>query len=334
MSGRSVAFPHIGAYLDIDLICGSDWPANTEVTLTIGDDHWTEQSDGDGLVTFDLEPFEVLPGQVVEMSDGTSSTTYIVVDLNVTTYDEINDTLSGTAGPGELEVEVCDDTNCETQYPIADGSGNWSVDLSVVDLAPGSYATLYQNDEDDNFTQNYWFIPDPYFTVSLQEGSITGYFWPANTEITLTIEDNRETWVGETNKKGEVVFDLTGFEILPDQELEMSGGTYTKTFIVKPLEVTDIDQDLDLVSGIAEPLSELEVTACSYDGETPTCETVMTSADELGNWQADFYHLVDISPGSDGSVQQIDEDEDSVLITWSVPFDDKGFELFLPIILR
>ena len=316
-------------------IFGWDWSPNMPVTLEINSVLIaTEESDPMGYVGFFPESFDIQPGQEIVLSDGTYTKTHTVIDLAVTTIDEVNDILNGTANPGTLTVDAYDAYNWETLYPVADTNGVWTVNFNTVDIAEGTSASIYQSDEDNDLTFIYWLIPDPKISERPQDDVVYGYSWPQNTEITLTIEYTRETLVEveTSNEHGSVYFFLDSFDLQPGDIVTMTAGTYTQEHIVRDISVTEIDQVLDTVSGTAEPGSEVQVCAYFYDGYYYTGACIITTADGSGIWQANFSGSVDIMAGSWGGVYQYDENNNYTYIYWEV--SDEGYQIFLPLIVH
>jgi hypothetical protein len=305
-----------------DYIVGVDWTPSTAVTLRIdGNLIATETSYEWGDVYFDDIDFDIQPGQTVVLSDGNYTKTHVVIDLAVTSYNTTANTLSGTADPGWLTIEAYDESSWEQKDVEANESGEWTTTFSSVVVDIGTLATIYQSDDDDDQTEIFWFIPDPHIWAYPQNNYVYGTRWPANAEITLTIDAARESWTETANEYGNVYFDLDDFDLLPAHELEMidASGTYLQTHRVRDIKVTVIDLEADTVSGTADPGSELIVCAEIDTGQywTRVCHTV--DADGVsGTWQADFSGSIGISAGTYGYVQQYDEFENLTYVYWAV----------------
>lgn len=73
---------------------------------------------------FDLEGFGPQPGQVLEVTDRTTTRTMTLTNLSVTGFDTDADTITGVATPGG-DVQVCVNTPdaCYLRYANGDGSG-------------------------------------------------------------------------------------------------------------------------------------------------------------------------------------------------------------------
>lgn len=305
-----------------DYVYGYDWKSNSPVTLRIdGTLIATETSRAWGYVDFNLESFDIQPGQTVVVSDGTNTKTHIVIDLAVTGYDGTAKTLSGTADPGWLTIRANDQENSEQKDIEANESGEWTATLSTVVIEEGVQAQLSQSDADNDRTDVFWFIPDPTIGANPKEEIVYGSLWPAFTEVTLTIEASRESWTETSSEYGGVGFDLEEFDLLPGHELVMTdeSGTYTQTHRVRNIRVTLIDLIADTVSGTAEPGSELVVCAETYTSQYYTRVCLDIVADEFtGAWLADFSGSLNISIETSGDVSQFDEGDNFTYIFWQV----------------
>ncbi|NLG96624.1 MAG: hypothetical protein GX491_04610, partial [Chloroflexi bacterium] len=176
---------------------------------------------------------------------------------------------------------------------------------------------------------------DPTFLVRLTENQVHGYGWNLDDTVTLTINDPEGDDFTDYQTVIEadwdplqtiVFFDLGEFKLKPGQEVSMSDESTTKTHIVRDLAVTVMDPEHDIVSGTAEPGSEVYVgevcdkTSCTF--------RFVTADPSSGEWVADFSTpgddpdkevVVDIVPGTSGEVHQGDDDGNETMIHWRVP---------------
>ncbi len=146
--------PYFNVYHLDNQIFGNKWTPNTTVTLNIGTNTWTAQSDSGGRFGLYLDPFDILPGQTLVMTDGTYTKTHTVKPVSVTGYDLIADDIFGTASANEeLDVIVYSYFNSAIDTLVADGSGSWTADFSgLFDLQSGTSVYIRQYDEDGDFT--------------------------------------------------------------------------------------------------------------------------------------------------------------------------------------
>jgi hypothetical protein len=307
--------PYIDVYPLGDYIFGFDWLPNSQITLTIGVNHWEKLSDSQGEVYFDLHPFDIQPGQIVEMWDGVNSRIYIVKNVAVTNVDQETDIVRGTTDPGhDVTTYACDDYNCHWIYPTADGSGNWSANFSgFVDIAPGSFGWASEIDQEGNATNVYWEIPDPYINVYPLGDYVYGYKWSPNSQIILKIQGNQ--WTRFSNSDGIVYFNILPFDLQPGQEVEMTDGISSRKHVVKNVTVTEVDQEVDIVTGKTDPGHEIRTYAC----DEFVCHWLYPTADGLGNWSADFAGFVDIAPSAYGWAYEYDTGRNSTRIRWYIP---------------
>jgi len=97
------------------------------------------------------------PGQTITASDGVITKELIIPDLKVTSIDQAEDIITGTADASrEVLVVAVDEISYSTNwYTNTDSSGNWFVDFSgYEDLAPGTWGFVEQMDEDGDFTDS------------------------------------------------------------------------------------------------------------------------------------------------------------------------------------
>lgn len=177
--------PYLNVYLIDDLIQGLGWKLDSNVTLTIDDPGngpgvdlsetkvvevawWNPSETEVGFATFDLG---IRPGQLMVMTDGTTTVTHVVSHLTVTEINSTEDTVAGVSDPGGI-VEVgrmCDDLGCAIRRVTANGDGDWLADFSVpgedsdeqdlFDIRPGTNFGIHQKDDDGNSDGIYLEVP-------------------------------------------------------------------------------------------------------------------------------------------------------------------------------
>jgi hypothetical protein len=323
--------PSIGVYPQSNYIYGNNWTPNAPVTLTIGENQWTEVSYDWGGVSFNVSPFDIQPGQLVHMTDGTHTSTHTVTNLRVTSVDPSTDKVCGTAEQGsEVEVGTWESYYYFVRFATADDSGDWCADFSgFFDIIMNSTGNASQFDNARNSTNINWYVVDPVISVYPAVNAVHGSRWPADSDITLTIDETRESWTKRSSYWGSVYFELEDFDLQPGQLIEMSdeSGVYTQSYVVSHIAVTDIDIDLDTISGTADFDSQIRVYACTgYE-----CHHLDTNADGTGNWSANFSGIVNIAPGVSGWVDVYDANNNRTSISWRVEADH---QIFLPLIVK
>lgn len=297
-------------------VLGYEWSVNSTITVTIDGQPSTTQSNSNGYFSINLSPFDILPGDEIQVTDGIDNRTHVVKNLSITSIDVEGNILTGTADPGELRVRVCLSGNCYSKYPVADGEGVWTEDFTdTTDITIDSYVYLYQYDDQGNYTWLYWYIPNPYFYVYLSNNEVAGYEWSPNSTITVTI--GGQYWTTQSDSYGEFKLYISNFslyQIIPGDEVQVSDGTSTRTHIVKDLSVTDIDVDANTLTGTADP-GELEVMTCT----SGYCYDKYPVANGEGIWAADFTGTTDITLNSYGWIYQYDAQGNYTEIYWFVP---------------
>ncbi len=167
--------------------------------------------------------------------------------------------------------------------------------------------------------------------ASITQDSLHGNGWPAGATVTITMDDpgtpepiDYETQA-EVTQYGAGPFDTEfhvdlqiafegQFDLVAGHVFTVTDGTTTKVLEVADVTVTDRDADSDTVTGTAEPGAELMVWV-----DAPEQPSVLTTADGVGNWTADFSGTYDLGPGTGGGVRQFDADRDATEVRWEVP---------------
>lgn len=298
------------------------WTPGATISLTVEDGSGvvyadTQVADEHGWFNFDLWPFDLERGHLVTVSDGITTKTHTVIDLYVDGVNVTADTVFGRGLAGvDVEVWVHDDGNVVV---TPDGSGNWVADFSgITDLTYRSDGGSQQRDEDGDSTGVWWASP----SIQVQPtqdwiGSWTR--WPANTSISITIDDGSggtHSATVTTDQWGNFGLGLAGeFDVQRGDVVTASDGTTTKTHEVFDLYITDVDADTDEVHGTAAPGSDVEV---QVHGPVHAWRVVTAGSD--GTWTADFATLtgegdgtVDLQITSDVTAHQYGGEGD---VTW------------------
>ena len=366
MFGWYVDIPNIEANTGDDSVVARGWSNGTPLTLTIDD-----PSNGPGVdktvyatmgpsswdsndiaadFTPMLEDFDLKPGYILKVTDGTTQATYVPTNLTVTGFDLDADTISGIALPGvEVQVWVGTSGPHVLRYVTSDAlTGNWTVDYGhpgqrddeqqLVDLQPGSVGFVKEFDVNSNATHTDWQVPNIRIFVEPNEDNVYAWGWPTGTLLTLTIDDPATTsqtpdytttQVASGTEDWEHGFWLGGiFDIQPGFVVTVSGGGHIKQHIVTHLTITNINIDADTVSGTGYPGSYVHVgTVCNENG----CANRNITVDADENWLANFSipesgnpdagMVFDLRPGLGSSVYEHDADNDSTKVNWNVPID-------------
>jgi len=354
--------PTFSVRLTDNQVHGYEWNLEDTVTLTIDDpdngvgDDFTDSetvvvADWDPEMTFvffDLGGFALEPGQVVSMTDGTTTKTHIVRELAVTVVDPAADTVSGTAEPdSEVNVgHICNESVCAFRRVTANLSGQWMANFSEVgedpdeqdlfNIIPGTSSEARQGDVDGDNTTVSWRVPNPYIQASSSSDWINAYDWPNGTMVTLTIDDpSNGIGVDKTSiatvgpapwnpNENVAQFDLQGFDVQPGHLIEVTDGTTSRTMIPTNLAVTVLDVDADKIYGVGTPGLEVQVCVNAPD----RCYSRYTTPDVIEAWAVDYTtpgprddekDIVNLQPGSDGWAAQYDANGNQTWFDWRIP---------------
>ena len=344
--------PRIGVRLgsDMQYVSVTEWEEGEEITLSVTGKGtfgpFTVEAPSGGsdttFVWFELAGDTLVPGDHLSVSDGTNSIAMVVGNPVVTGVDQVTDILTGTADANSrLFVWACGFIECVMRYPIADEDGIWFANFhdpvegnmgGVIDLAPGTWASIGQYDGDSNNTTGIaWHIPRPYIQTNPTGNWVQAFDWPIGSTLTLTI-DYVTTFQGTAGNPVDpnnplVDFPLDGFNLEPGDHLEVSDGSLVKEMIVGSPVVTAVDPVYGTVSGTADPVSELYVWVCDDNDPDIQCSNRSTWSNEYGNWQVDFKQGQEVPnggpfnllPGTSGGVLQFDTEGNRTEADWKSP---------------
>jgi phosphonate transport system substrate-binding protein len=347
---------------------GHEWGENAWMTLIVDDDDdqtngilWEGSKDlwddpWCGEPCFDLtETVPIVPGTVVHLSDGTVAKTVHVTALTWTGADPAADLVYGQAEPGtDVRIDIFQD-GAPSRQVTADVNGYWEADFSIAgdedweqdtwDLSPGSQgrAIQHENDYSDDGTLAYWNISNPTFGVRPTDERVEGWEWPPDAQVTLEIDWDNDPNTGPLFSGTQMVeqaewdpnqtwleFDL--WEVIDIQAgmyVTLSDGNVTKDHWVTDLAIVEVDVDGDLVHGVSEPGSQMNIWICDEFGCADRGETAgpVVPPQTLGAWTADFsvpgeeeweQATWDIQPGTWIDSAQWDEDGDGTFSGWHI----------------
>jgi hypothetical protein len=314
------------AFPDQDGVEGYGWPLDAEVTLTIDGTPYaspqtvvTNPSDPSGTyVLFDLAGIhDLVPGEVIELSDGSVTKSHTVTALAVTAYDTVANTMQGVTD-SDLAVALWvnrDPSNSQTS--ATPESGAWKADFSPFDLLAGDGGVAVQQEEDLDATWVNWQIPLPTLAAHPDYDYIEGYDFILDATVTLNINsvDAATATVGQNpNNPAQtyVVFNLQGaYDLVPGDVVSLSDGDTTKKHTVTGLAYKEADPATETVKGTTDtPAFDVQVWA---HADPQNSYTVVTP-DGGGDWSATL--TFDIVPGTNGAAIQADEDSDMTWINW------------------
>jgi hypothetical protein len=280
--------PQIAADVNLDQVSGSGFGGPVTVTVTdpgvtphVAESYAPDRMETEGADGFRLyldaseqaSPWDLRPGNVVEVSGPTARRTLVVADLRITGFDLDANTLTGTS----------DATNpvCLRATRGQDGAdavatvvrGHWTADyddaIRPYDLRVLDTAVASQPDADGDLTIARLDVLGPArFAFGPELQQVIGYGWPDGATITLTVDrpttvsapDLTLTTTADASRisgtilstgEGNVTFTLAGgpFLVLPGDVLTMTDGTTTKTQLIPSLQVMPADTDAALLSG-------------------------------------------------------------------------------------
>ena len=286
-------------------------------------------------VSFDLSgTYDLHGGDYIAMTDGATVKQHQVTSLVITGADPVTDTVSGTAAPGSaIKVVLFGCSGC-TLYINANGSGDWAADFSSIgqDIQPGDNGFAAEPDADGDETWGWWEVPNPRISASLAYEDVYANDWPVGANVHICIDATG--FAANPMDPGQcdlyydsAVIPVPGYGIQPYYRFDvgsshdlqggdyiaMTDGTTTKQHQVTNLDVTGVDAVTDIVSGTADPGTDVEVAI--YDPFIVILDVVTNGG---GDWQADFSSMIDLDVGSSGYATQFDGDGDETWERWSI----------------
>jgi len=346
LDNGSLPNPWLRVWYKDGVVEADGWSQGTHLKLKIEDTSTLQSPDysaemdvtaNDGSPTFfSLEgQFEIKPNMLVSISGAYMTRIIYVNPLTITSIDPNLDTITGTTKP-DLWMWMWFEPSC--CRPIdSDENGVWTVDYSVpgpndepvADIVLGSTGAIHVPSGDGS-TSIEWAFPDPNIDAWYLDGFVEALDWPVGTPLTLKIEDPTTLLSPDYEANLDVTgsaptlttFNLTdGFEMKPGMIVSISGSTMYRKIVIDPLIITNIDQDLDTITGTTAPNNWLWIyfePSC-----TPTCRS--TVADGNGIWSFDFsvpgsegQPVADVGPGSTGAVH-VPSGDGRTSVMWFIP---------------
>ncbi len=181
----------------------SRWTPGATISLTIEDGSGvvytdSQTADSHGNFNFNLGGFDLEPGHVVTVSDGTTTKTHTVIDVNVTSIDTGADQVSGSANPGaQVQVWASLFDAGSGRWVTAGSDGNWMADFSVAaqgqpayDITEMTRINVDEFDDDGDATQRR-FGPPIQQNRGVAVTPIDNHVWVADSGVrTVTRIDN------------------------------------------------------------------------------------------------------------------------------------------------
>jgi hypothetical protein len=346
--------PNIRAITNEDRVDGWQWTAGATATLTIDDPGTLQNPDftaygavgfdegnGQTYVNIGLGDYDLKPGDIVTLTDGTATKSVTATSVTVTNVDVNTNVVTGTAEPGsQVWSAACQYGDCSQRTTTADLDGNWSIDFDEdmpgqpnVDIVPGGSVDGEQFDDDGDSTLYTWGVPNPTFGVRVNYNSIEGWEWPLGATVTIEIagwtdHEPLTATVGVADwDPNQTYFSLNieNYDLQTGDTVTVTDGNTTKELTITPFEITGYDLDTEMVYGEAGENQYVNVWTC---WQNDPCIGRDETADASGYWETDFsvpgeqdweQETADLRPGSwiDSSVS--DEDGDQILFGVNVP---------------
>jgi len=308
--------PHFTVFPEWEWFDGMDWNDGTAVTITVKNkpecttigESWGYFFNG-GFP----EGCDVVIGDTVKFSDGITKRTHIVQNLDVTTVDMDENTVSGTADAGTTVYVWPHDSWFEPLQVVADDSGFWQVDLDDAgyDILDDTAGRAEIRDDVDNATAVDWYVPHPRFTVFPLWQWFDGVDWPDGT-VNITVsgkctfdKESRDYFFngGFPADCGFGVGDIVTFD----------DGNTKREHKVHNIAITAIDLGNDTISGTADAGT---VYVWAHDGEF---EPLQVPVNEFGVWTANLSDMdYNIQEGSSGRAEIRDDMGNATAVDWSL----------------
>ena len=334
-AGSSQPEPYFSVIPNFQQVHGHHWPVGEILTLTIDDPSTTPAPDfsstatvveapwdpgTDSWVEFNLyelyeHPTELVkPGNIFNLSGSNFSKTLVVQPLFVTLVDPAHQLIAGTAEPGSSVRVDPNPGEPDTSVTVTvDEEGTWQASNPAWDLLPTFGGDATQWDEDRDSTQIQLRLPT--LTASLDHHFIQLIDFSYNTEVTLILKTLGLSKTITTDKEGNAWIEAWEWGTPEDIQLQ-PGDTieaidhfagFTKTLTLEPINLSEINTELNLVMGTA-PAGRVVAVDAGSDSASASLEV---TADADGSWQADFTGAFDLEPGMFFSARLPDEDYDS-----------------------
>lgn len=293
----------------------------------VTDDNWCGDPCFDVTNVLEL-PDGISPGYVVTMMDDQTTRVVHTTNLVWEGTDVDTDTVFGTAGPGAW-VEV---TSHGPVFAIrvvqADGDGKWVADFStpgtdefeqdVLDLEPGFHgrSIQFEGGIPDDGTLAYWYIdepPQPYLNVQPDHMWADSGNWTEGVEVTLSFGSYSAREFASAD--GNVWFDLSGTDIAPGVNVNITDGSASKDLLVMSASFIGVDDVENTAWGTAPANAWLGIAVVDESGyEDGFFWIDGVQADGAGDWSFDFDDFgQDFDAVIDAWVHVFDEDGDSTL---------------------
>ena len=323
------------------------------VDLTIEGTPYPPFIDEWGGCMFDCNQYgiDLQPGMFITATEGQITKELTLENISLDVFDVDNNTMAGTAPPFAWVRADFHDNLIGEGYGIevqANSNGDWFADFGAegFDLHPDMWQGVFMIDEDND--QTIAELPEPpevepeqddkhiiAHAQSENEDQIDGYDWEIGSTVSLEI-DNPSNGVGvdyadsqvahETEVEHITISFWLGYDwnLQPGQIITFYDGETTETHVVQSQEITSINVDTEVISGIAVPGTDVMVWF-----ENPSNHEIVVSADGNGLWSADFSGIADIAYGTWGAAAQNDNPDSASHTRYNWSFEHTHIEASL-----
>ena len=268
-------------------------------------------------------------GDTVTFTNGATTQTHTVRNLDVTLVNAQIDLVKGVADPGTVVYVWPHDPTVTPLQAVANGSGVWRVDFEKVgyDIQEDTVGRSEIRDENGNATAVDWYVLQPRFSAFPLWDRIEGWDWRPETTVRLIIDDPATPGRRDFTQRQPVVptpwdpdgwwvlFEFAGaYDLKVGDVVTLTDGRTERTHTVQNLAITAVDEEADTVAGSADPNAEIHVWPHA------TGQQIVATADNQGNWQVDFAGVFDLQPGEAGRAEVRDAQGNATAVDWRVPY--------------
>jgi len=258
---------------------------------------------------------DILVGDRVEMSySGQPTVTVEVVDVTVNSIDPATDVVAGAApANGKVEVYAGDSyVAAGTLYQVvtANAAGQYTADFNgMLDLTPGSFASVAYHDAQDNEVYGAGLYAGPYVEVYLNSYDDLWVAGQPNQPVTATLRNAlgaiKATASGAAGANGSLYlyfYDSAGNGVNPssDDQVQVDfGGGVTRAVDVVGVDFV-VDRDTRTVYGSGPANTPLRLVYDYYDGVNVTTDAEGDFAHTFG-WLTGGYSMQVIYRNAEGN---------------------------------
>ncbi|MGI9601288.1 MAG: hypothetical protein ACR2QE_05360, partial [Acidimicrobiales bacterium] len=295
-----------------DAVLGFDFAPSTPLTISVnglpvGD---PPTSDGTGFFSYDNPTLDLGSGDVVSVSDGTSSKTLTLAALS---FDNLNYTTGAADGttdqPDGTQVDVWaltspTDPPTETLTTTASGSA-WATTFTMSLADRFGVAFIFDGDGDATAAGG---PPPPQIRASTASNPdrVEGGGFAPSTLLTLKVNTVAVADSPTTDTDGNFNYDNPTFDLTSGDVVEVTDGTTTRTLTTVGVSFDTLNTTTDTATGTSDQPDTTPVRV-DVGNETlgETIETTVTSA----AWTAAFTIDIDDTMGGQASITEPDGDE-------------------------